>query len=205
MIEEKKIRASEAIEQLGKKIYGEKFSISDKDKKEVRDAYQTTYQIFLKTFSDKFSKGVFVIGNVGTGKSAMMKVLQMLVKDTERRFKWVNAYELKDLSETQTSSEIKALYGANLKCDLYIDDIGFSADVKRYGNTINIISEILMERYDLYISSGYKTHISTNIPTQLKDNPNKVPTIELIYGLRILDRIKEMCDLVVFKGNSLRK
>lgn len=202
MVVTEKLSGSKKIEIIGKELYGDDFSITEH---KAREVYKTVYERLIIGLKRKKSKGVFITGSIGIGKSAMMKVMQRLFKDTQRRFKWVSGYELRDLSEELTIIEIKELYGANLKCDLYIDDIGFSIDVKRYGNTVNIISEIIMERYELYVGSGYKTHLSSNVVAAIKNNEKNLPTIEKIYGLRVLDRIKEMCDLIIWNGESLRK
>ena len=82
--------------------------------------------------------------------------------------------------------------------DLYIDDIGVAVDVKRYGNTVNIITEILMERYNLFINSGFKTHLSSNLLTSVLNESNSV-TLKSVYGARILDRIIEMTSVVILK------
>jgi DNA replication protein DnaC len=192
------MRGQEAISIVGKEIYGDDFSI-DGDK--LNSSYKKVYTHFVANKR----KGMFLIGNVGIGKTAMMKVMQRLFRDTNRRFKFVNSYDLKDLSEQITAGEIKSLYGYDFKCDLYIDDIGFSSDVRRYGNTVNIISEILMERYDLFISSGFRTHLSSNMMVSMKTNEKNIPTIETIYGSRVVDRLREMCELVTWNGDSLRK
>jgi len=201
-MEKETITISNLLVEIGRGIYGLGFDISESS---INKLYKQSYSVFLNRLKDKKRKGLFIVGGIGTGKSAMMKVMQRLLKDTDCRFKWVNGYELKDMSETYTLSEIKEYYGKDLLCDLYIDDIGFSVDVKRYGNTINIISEIIIERYDLYIESGYLTHFSSNILPMIKDNPKNIPTIENIYGARVLDRMKEMCELITFNGQSLRK
>jgi len=195
--EQSNITVSEAIIIVGKQFYGDKFSLENK---QTKDFYK---KIFTSIYKNE--KGIFITGSIGVGKTASMRIMQRLLKDTERRFKWVSGYELKDMSETYTSAEIKEYYGKSLLCDLYIDDIGFSLDVKRYGNTVNIISEIIMERYDLFITSGYRTHLSSNIVAYLKNDDGKTPTIEKMYGNRVLDRIKEMCELIVWNGESLRK
>lgn len=197
-----KLTGADKIRIIGKELYGELFSI---DNEKTYEIYKKVYERFMIGLKRKKSKSIFITGSIGIGKTAMMKVIQRLFKDTQRRFKWVSGYELKDLSETLTIMEIKNLYGAGLKCDLYIDDIGFSIDVKRYGNTVNIISEIIMDRYELFISSGFKTHISSNITASIKNNEKNIPTIERLYGVRVLDRIKEMCDLITWNGESLRK
>jgi DNA replication protein DnaC len=195
-------KGSEAINIIGVELYGKKFSIADKV---TYENYKSCYESFVKSLFEQTDKGVLVVGGIGAGKTAMMRIMQRLFKDTERKFLWINAYDLKDMAEVYTTSEIKMSYGSDLKCDLYIDDIGFSMDVKRYGNTVNIITEILMERYELFVSSGFRTHLSSNIPTFIKNNTEKIPTLENVYGERVLDRIKEMCDLITFKGESKRK
>lgn len=187
---------------FGLKMYGEDFSLRDA---ELLAIYKKVYDYFLKRDKNKCKKGILVIGGLGVGKSAMMKIMQRIFKDTNSRFKWVNAYDLKDLSEVYTTSQIKEMYGYDLKMDLYIDDIGISVDVKRYGNTVNIITEMLMERYDLFISSGYKTHLSSNLLTSITNDVHNTPTLKSVYGARILDRIKEMTEVIKFKGESQRK
>jgi len=193
----------EIVTHVGILLYGEAFSIEEET---LKTPYKKTFENFKKK---KGKKGVLVIGQVGSGKSAMMKVYQRMFKDTERRFKLVKAYELKDMSEEMTTGQIKEIYGSDLKCDLYIDDIGINQDAKRYGNTVNIISEIIVDRYELFINAGYRTHFSSNVIAEYKgdinDPKSKMPTLRSLYGGRVLDRIKEMCDIIVFKGTSLRK
>lgn len=191
----------DAIIFLGKEMYGKDFNL---DGEYVCKIYETTYGYFVKNNKKKVKKSLLIIGGLGVGKSAMMKIMQRMFKDTPSRFKWVNAYELKDLSEIYTTLQIKEMYGYDLKMDLYIDDIGVAVDVKRYGNTVNIITEILMERYDLFINSGFKTHLSSNLLTSVLNESNSV-TLKSVYGARILDRIIEMTSVVIFKGDSRRK
>lgn len=202
MVEIKKMSGSEKIEIIGKELYGDKFSIKDL---KISNIYKQVYDKLVFGIYNEMDKGFLITGSIGVGKSAMMKVIQRLFKDTQRRFKWVSGYELRDLSECMTIREIKALYGSNLKCDLYIDDIGISVEVNRFGNNVNIISEIIMERYDLFVNSGYRTHLSSNVIATMIKNDKNTPTLENIYGLRVLDRIKEMCDLIIWNGESLRK
>ncbi len=195
------LKASEVIVDLGKSMYGEDYSLSDTI---VVAIYKKVYDLLVKRALGKSRKGLLIVGGIGVGKSAMMKIMQRLFKNTDARFKWVNAYQLKDLSEVYTISEIKQMYGYEFKGDLYIDDIGFSVDVKRYGNTVNIISEILMERYDLFINAGFKTHISSNLLPSITNDISNTFTLKTVFGLRLVDRIKEMCDIIIFKGESKR-
>lgn len=198
-----KLTASEIIKNLGIEMYGEIFSIENED---IKNAYKKVYDVLIKNHFKKGKKGLLIVGGIGVGKSAMMKIMQRIFKDTNSRFRLVNAYELKDLSELYTIAQVKEMYGYDLKSDLYIDDIGFSVDVKRYGNTVNIITELLMERYDLFINSGFKTHLSSNLKTAITNDISNTPTLKTMYGARILDRMKEMCEVINFKGDiSQRK
>jgi len=200
-MEENKKTVSELLTVIGKEIYGEDFSIENQT---VKDVYKKVYSALIKNKGKK-NKGVCIVGGIGAGKTAMMKVFQRLLKDTPMRFKLVNGYDLKDLSEVYTTEQIKDSYGGGYYGDLYIDDIGFASGVKRYGNDVNLIRDILIERYDLFISSGYRTHLSSNIITFLKNDIKDMPTLQKLYGERVIDRVKEMCELIIFKGESQRK
>ena len=43
------------------------------------------------------------------------------------------------------------------------DDLGVENNLKYYGNECNIMAEIILSRYDLYISRQLQTHITTNL------------------------------------------
>jgi len=172
---------------------------------ELRNAYKTCYVNFIEGLEWN-NKGLAITGSIGCGKSVMMKVYQKLFKDSKRAFKWVNSGNLRDMLDECTLSQVKEAYGYDCKIDLYIDDIGHNlpATVK-YGNAINVVAEIIMERYDLFINEGFKTHISTNLLPKLTNNPEHQPTLETFLGNRCYDRIKEMNEFVTINSKSLRK
>ena len=188
----------QAITTLGEQLY-KGFSIETEPQ---RSAYKSVYENFITDGS----KGVLVIGTVGVGKSALMRVMQKLFIESDRRFKWVAGKEFKYLLENYTSSDLLAMYGKECRMDLYIDDIGLTAgDFKKYGNSINIISEIIFDRYELYIEKGIRTHISSNLPITI--DKNKFPDVQSlldIFGERVTDRLKEMCQTIKITGKSLR-
>jgi DNA replication protein DnaC len=199
------MNGSEAIKIIGKNLYKD-FSI---DKDPLHGIYKTVYENFISGLViEDNSKGVILIGSKGNGKTAMMRIMQKLFIDTQRKFKWVNGSEFKKLMDDYSVSEIMTMYGKSCRMDLYIDDIGTdnTTGIKKFGNETNLISEIIMERYDLFIQTGIKTHLSSNLPTRLDKaiHPN-VATLVDGYGDRVVDRIKEMCETIIFKGESLRK
>jgi len=191
--------ASELITKIGKEFTSD-FDISNDP---IKTLYKNAYEQIVK--KDK-SKGLLIIGSIGAGKSLMMKVYQKLFLGSPRGFKWVNSAILRDMLEEIPLIEIKEMYGYAYKGDLYLDDIGvYQARNLKFGNNINIISEILFERYELFVNEGYRTHISTNIPLNIRDNPNNIPTLKILYGDRVYDRINEMCELLTINSKSLRK
>lgn len=191
--------ASELILQIGKG-FCEDFDISREPQKTL---YKNAYEQIIK--KDK-AKGLLIIGSIGAGKSLMMRVYQKLFLGSLRGFKWVNSAILRDMLEEISVLEIKESYGYAYKGDLYIDDIGlFQGKNMKYGNAINVISEIIFERYELYIREGFRTHISSNLPFDIKDNQGDIPTIRALYGDRVYDRVNEMCEIFIINSKSLRK
>ncbi|MDW3197063.1 MAG: hypothetical protein R8G66_32090 [Cytophagales bacterium] len=55
------------------------------------------------------------------------------------------------------------------------------------------MSEILLSRYDLFISQGMLTHLTTNL------NSNE---IEELYGNRVRSRVREMMNLVGYENGK---
>ncbi|MBP9791560.1 MAG: hypothetical protein KBD57_13535 [Bacteroidia bacterium] len=195
---------SEAIKVMGGKLTKD-FDINSEPRLSI---YRQVYENFMIGLEEGINnKGVMLIGDIGVGKSMLMKIMQKLFKESRREFKWFNCRDISDLLETFSVLEIKEYYGKGCKMDLYIDDIGIGNSIhNKYGNTSNIIADILIERYELFVSEGFKTHISSNKPTALdrQKYPN-ISTLEILYGNRIIDRLNEMCEIITWKGESLRK
>lgn len=209
MEDQKILTGEDAVMFIGKNMFGEKFNLNDGRK----EKYEKAYFVFACPDPDvqymgmKSNKGLLLTGSIGVGKTTMMNVMQRLFKDTERRFKSVNCLQIKDMLEECKVAEIKEWYGKNLKCDLYLDDIGLGqVNYNQFGNSVNIISELIYERYELFVSDGFRTHMSTNIPTKLKDDaPATQNSLARMYGDRILDRIAQMTNLIEWTGKTLRR
>jgi DNA replication protein DnaC len=88
-------------------------------------------------------------------------------------------------------------YGRESKSTVYFDDLGLEeVNVKMFGNSANVMSEILIDRYDSFKTKGVLTYASSNLtPSQFED----------VYGARMRDRMKEMFNLITVKGESFRK
>lgn len=208
IMESKIMRASELIMYVGKKLIKD-FNLDDEQRKAI---YEQVFYIIsgndkMAEFGHKKGKGVLLIGDIGVGKTIMMRLMQVVFKDSARKFRWVNCMDFRDmLEEGMKPSDIKVMYGKDLKCDLYIDDLGLGqVEHNKYGNVFNIVAEILFERDELFVNDGFLTHLSSNVPTSVnKEQPTTVRSLERLYGDRVLDRIVQLTNLIIWPGKSLR-
>ena len=76
------------------------------------------------------------------------------------------------------------------------DDLGTENNLKYYGNDCNVMAEILLSRYDMFVSRKMITHLTTNLNSS---------EIESIYGIRVRSRMREMFNLISFDKHSKDK
>ena len=74
-----------------------------------------------------------------------------------------------------------------------LDDLGVEQSVKHFGNDCNTVAEILLQRYDLFVSSQIVTHATTNL---------NADELEEIYGNRVRSRLRGMFNLISFPTGS---
>lgn len=72
------------------------------------------------------------------------------------------------------------------------DDLGIENNIKYYGNECNVMAEVLLSRYDLYVSRRLMTHITTNLSAS---------ELEAAYGNRLRSRLREMVNLIGFDSS----
>jgi DNA replication protein DnaC len=141
-------------------------------------------------------KGILITGGVGTGKTQAFKIFRELLRSSNGFFKMESTRKIiRDYSE----HGVKVLnqYGMDSKHPIYFDDLGLEeVNVRMYGNTANVMNEILLDRYDNFRSEGVKTYASSNLGAK---------QFEEIYGERTRDRIREMCNIINVTGKSFRK
>ena len=102
-------------------------------------------------------------------------------------FKVINSY-------SQSIANTNLLkHNSNIYC---FDDLGIKHPQKYFGNECNVMAEILLSRYELFVSKGILTHLTTNL---------SAPEIEEKYGNRVRSRMREMFNLVAFDKKSRDK
>jgi hypothetical protein len=152
-------------------------------------------------------KGLLICGGVGTGKTLSMKLFQRMT----RTFGIVaTRHIVRDFFNDKAPGTIIDKYGResffksgtgmlekSKPWTWCFEDLGLeSVSVKNYGNEVNPMEEILLDRYDLALSVGMKTYITTNLD---------VPLIEQNYGTRVRDRFRETMNVIKLTGETLRK
>jgi len=76
------------------------------------------------------------------------------------------------------------------------DDLGVESSLKYYGNQCNVLGEILLTRYELFVAKGLLTHATTNCNSSENEN---------FYGNRVRSRMREMFNLVAFDKEAKDK
>lgn len=140
-------------------------------------------------------KGLLIPGPVGCGKTTLLSIFS---KNSANPYRIISARTIAEqyaefgASAIQQYSAIQTVpplewYGNN-KLGLCIDDMGTEQIKKNFGNELNVITEIILNRYDLKIDFS-KTHITTNIAAdEIKDH----------YGVRASSRMREMLNIIAF-------
>lgn len=177
-------------------------------------------------------KGLFIRGEVGRGKTILLKLFSHM-QAKQRKSEILNMAELKHfgwpdrirfensypinrfVSCKQVEREFaKSGYQAiekfmksdfdfkgsnsNLSACYVFDDFGIEKNtIKNFGNEVNVMEEILMDRYEMFVENNIKTHITTN----LVDGGE----IEKRYGERVRSRIRQMFNVIDLTGGDRRK
>lgn len=145
-------------------------------------------------------KGFYIFGDLGCGKSTFMSLLAEFKKinnDSTFRFMTVSevcqAYKQSGSIDRFTFNED----GIQGKPATYcFDELGREPKVvDNYGTKMDVISQVLQDRYVLWQSKGVITHLITNLDFEELGNR---------YGEFIKERIVEMCNVIEFKGESKR-
>lgn len=145
-------------------------------------------------------KGLWICGNIGTGKSTMLAIVKEFCKMV-RPIECGRFYSFRTVTESELCSMFanEGFRGIEDFADshrLAIDDIGIvDYPINHYGTTLNVIQYMLQTRYDKRHNAF--THVTTNITREECCS---------LYGVRVYDRCKEMFNIVEFPpGKTFRK
>lgn len=161
-----------------------------------KESYGKAYQYGRNVMSAIDSgRGIILKGTVGTGKTTLAIAIMRKAVEQGIRCLFVNNISLNDKLLNLLNSDRKELanYDKLLRTVplLVIDDFGAESDRNNHSWIVEKMESIIGERYDRMLP----TVITTNLT---KDD------IKKRYNERIYDRLRDTCDLVTFRGQSLR-
>ena len=191
------------LQAKGIELYGNHFKIMETD-------YPIVYKLLAYFLNDEpaclqyginLNKGIILTGPIGSGKTTLMNLMKLLAQP-ENKFaikpcRDISFEFIQDGYQIIHKYSIGQLYHSEPRT-YCIDDLGTENSLKYFGNECNIMAEIILSRYDLFISKKLKTHITTNL---------SATEIEKHYGNRVRSRLRELCNLIAFDNvtNDKRK
>ena len=151
-------------------------------------------------------KGLMLVGNIGCGKSMLLEIFKEMMQfkiSLDLQGKGFRIFKAADISDEYALGSKGEQYGEQFQngkissFTMCIDDLGFEAvKIMSYGNELIPLAHVLNKRCTGFERNGDITHITTNL------NPSE---IELLYGDRIRDRLRKMCNVIPMGGISRRK
>lgn len=178
----------------GKLLFGEKFKIIEEDREIIFKLcnYFIRDETNCKRFDIDINKGILLSGPVGCGKTSLMKLLRYIVPH-QKPYKMIPARNIVFGFNHLGYKTIEDYGNSNYFC---FDDLGVEPIGRHYGKDCNVMGEIILSRYDLFLEYHIKTHATTNLNAQ---------ELEARYGSRVRSRMRELFNLIAFDRVSADK
>lgn len=191
------------LEKQGQALFGEHFRIE-------ADDHALLGRLLVYFLGDReeaaaaglnLRKGILLMGPVGCGKTSWMTLLRLVLPFTER-YRVLSCRQVSFAFQQEGFEVIQRYSCGDTRRPGYrplvyaFDDLGTEQVQRHYGTTCQVMGEVLLSRYDLYVSSGLKTHLTTNLTSA---------EIEAVYGQRVRSRMREMFNLVSFPSQAKDK
>lgn len=157
-----------------------------------RQAFDT----LSKWFAGNRRKGLLLLGKAGAGKTFFFETFgaqERIIQSTwfvgaYRKFQSYNDgfwFEALGIRASHTSE----------RHTVVIDDLGKEPKSVLYGQVEEVMDRVICQRYDDWKRHKCLTHFTANLG---------IADLDQRYGRRITDRLREMCVLVTFNGQSQR-
>ncbi|WP_428743307.1 ATPase [Tenacibaculum sp.] len=171
----------------GKLLFGKKFKIFEEDREILFKLcnYYIKDEVNCKKLGIDIHKGILLSGPVGCGKTSLMKLLRHVVP----HHKTYEVIPSRNIAFAFNNIGYKIIEDYGNKKYYCFDDLGVEPTGRHFGNDCNVMGEILLSRYDLFLSHNVKTHATTNLNAQ---------ELEERYGNRVRSRMRELFNLVAF-------
>ncbi|MDX1283418.1 MAG: ATPase [Draconibacterium sp.] len=180
----------------GKLLFGKQFRIYDEDIVIIRKLcyyFIKDRENCLKEDIDP-DKGILLSGPVGCGKTSLMKLLRHIVP-TQRPYEVIPCRNIVFSFNHLGFKTIEEYGNTKFFC---FDDLGVEPSGRFYGKDLNVMGEVLLSRYELYLETKrkIKTHVTTNLNAE---------ELEDRYGNRVRSRMRELFNLIAFDSKTIDK
>jgi DNA replication protein DnaC len=163
--------------------------------------YLAKYFAVHEDFQGDANKGLFMAGPIGVGKTVMMKTWADMLKVyfgvdgySNTAYKYVKVQDVVREWEDGGWEVLNKYFKTTTWC---FDDLGTeNRKAMRYGSQENVMRYVIDIRYDLWQTLLVPTHFITNM---------NIDAVKEYYGERIVDRIKEMSNIIIYQGQSKRQ
>lgn len=153
-----------------------------------------------KRFKGSLTKGILLVGPVGIGKTELMRYFcrnqqfpyrVISCREVARRFAedGPDAFKLFKINHPLAVNEDPFCFKEIGFC---FDDLGTEDNAKNFGSTVNMMSSVILDRYDANLPL-MSTHITTNLSAE---------DIRDIYGDRVVDRVRQMFNVIEFDPDA---
>jgi hypothetical protein len=151
----------------------------------------------------RLNKGIMVVGDVGTGKTALMK---LFARNKRQCFDVMNCIDISFEFARKGDEAIQALghvhryqprdpyYFYHTELGICFDDLGTEEEKQHFGNRSNVMAEVILKRYAAGLDFDM-THITTNLTAD---------ALKEMYGPRVWSRMMEMFNIVELRGTDRR-
>ena len=182
------------LDAKGRSLFGESFKVRGEDKGTFLKlcSYMVKDIENCRKMEIDTNKGILLTGPVGCGKTSMMRLIRHLVPH-KRTYEIIPARNI-TFAFNHIGYKIIEDYGnGRFYC---IDDLGVEPLGRYFGDDCNVMGEVLVSRYELFLKTKIITHITSNLNAE---------ELEERYGKRVRSRMRQMFNLISFDNNTKDK
>lgn len=189
------------LEDRGKQMFGLQFQILQSDHEIIKKllCYFLKDETTLHQYNIDLGKGILLTGPIGAGKSTLLNLMRFYEQASTRFI----IRSCRDVSFEFIQGGYETIHKYSRQSfrnhepqTFCFDDLGTENNLKYFGNECNVMAEVLLSRYDLFVSRKLLTHLTTNLSAS---------EIEEMYGNRVRSRFREMFNLIAFDKTTKDK
>ncbi|MFN4763766.1 ATPase [Gillisia sp. Q332] len=184
----------EYLQAKGNLLFGKEFRLFKQDEPLLFKL--CNYIIADKEKCKKFeldpAKGILLTGPVGCGKTSFLKLLRYLVPH-QKEYQVIPCRNIAFAFHHLGYKTIEDYGNSSYLC---FDDLGVEPVGRFYGQDCNVLGEILLSRYELFLNHKVRTHATTNL---------NAGELEERYGTRVRSRMRQLFNLISFDEETTDK